>query len=194
MAGTKGQVITVALATTGARADEHLLGEMLQYHTSLTGLSVKEVVADAKYGTITNYALLQQSGMTPFIPPRQRISQPRGVWGKDHFRYLKEEDIFLCPAGVRMKHFTSRNSTQRVAYKVERGVCVNCEFRKQCAPSGRARTISRPFKQRLVEKAKEMLSSPRGKELLLQRKISAEGVFAWAKELHGLRRIRFMGR
>ena len=45
-----------------------------------------------------------------------------------------------------------------------------------------------------MEEAKERLSSPRGRELLLQRKVSAEGVFAWAKELHGLRRTRFMGR
>jgi hypothetical protein len=45
-----------------------------------------------------------------------------------------------------------------------------------------------------VDEAKERLSSPRGKGLLLQRKINAEGVFAWAKELHGLRRTRFMGR
>jgi len=80
------------------------------------------------------------------------------------------------------------------AYKVERGVCVSCKFREQCAPSGRERTISRPFEQKLVEEAKERLSSPRGQELLLQRKVSAEGVFASAKELHGLRRTRFMGR
>ena len=45
-----------------------------------------------------------------------------------------------------------------------------------------------------MDKAKERLSSPRGQGLLLQRKVSAEGVFALAKELHGLRRTRFMGR
>ena len=194
VAGAKGQVITAAMATTGAKADEHLLGDMLRYHSSLSGLPVKEIVADAKYGTMTNYEFLQRAGITAFIPPRQRISQPRGVWGKDRFRYLREEDVFLCPAGMRMKHFTRRNSTQRVAYKVERGVCVSCEFREQCAPSGRERTISRLFEQKLVEEAKERLSSPRGQELLLQRKVSAEGVFASAKELHGLRRTRFMGR
>ena len=46
VACAKGQVSTAALATTGAKPDEHLLREMLQYHSKLTNLPVKEVVAD----------------------------------------------------------------------------------------------------------------------------------------------------
>ena len=47
VAGAKGQVITAALATTGAKPDEHLLAKTLHYHGKLTNLPVKEVVADA---------------------------------------------------------------------------------------------------------------------------------------------------
>jgi hypothetical protein len=46
----------------------------------------------------------------------------------------------------------------------------------------------------LVEEAKARLSSSTGEELLKQRKTRVEGVFALGKELHGLRRTRFMGR
>ncbi|MGB3904919.1 MAG: IS1182 family transposase [Anaerolineae bacterium] len=194
VAGRRGQVITAAVATTGAKADEHLLGEMLWHHRRLSGLAVREVVADAKYGTMANYAFLDQAGMTAFIPSRQRVAGPRGIWGKDRFRYLEEEDVFLCPAGIRMKRFARRPSTRRVSYRVERGACVECRFREQCTPSGGDRTISRPFDQKLVDEAKERLSSPLGQLLLRQRKVRAEGVFALAKELHGLRRTRFKGR
>ena len=93
-----------------------------------------------------------------------------------------------------MKRFAHRASTQRVSYRVTQEACKGCQFREQCTPAGQDRTISHFFDQKLVEEAKERLSSPRGQELLLQRKVSAEGVFAWAKELHGLRRTRFMGR
>jgi IS5 family transposase len=79
VAGTKGQVITAALATTGVKRDEHLLKEMLQYHSRLTNLPVKEVVAEAKYGTMANYKFLDKTGMTAFIPPRQRMWGPRGI-------------------------------------------------------------------------------------------------------------------
>jgi IS5 family transposase len=194
VAGGRGQVITAAVATTGAKADEHLLGEMLRHHSRLSGLPVREVVADAKYGTIANYVSLHRAGMTAFIPPRQRILGPGGIWGKDRFRYLEEQDIFLCPAGMPMKRFANRASTHRVSYRVERGACVDCRFRERCTPSGQDRTISRFFDQKLVEEAKERLSSPPGQELLKQRKVRAEGVFALAKELHGLRRTRLKGR
>ena len=93
-----------------------------------------------------------------------------------------------------MKRFARRASTKRISYRVTQGACKGCWFKEQCAPIGQERTISRFFDQNLVDEAKERLSSPRGQELLLQRRISAEGVFAWAKELHGLRRTRFMGR
>ena len=83
VAGTKGQVITAALATTGSKPDEHLLMEMLAYHKKLTNLQAKEVVADAKYGTMANYEFLNETGMTAFIPPRQRLRGPGGIWGND---------------------------------------------------------------------------------------------------------------
>jgi transposase len=194
VAGAKGQVITAALATTGTKPDEHLLRDMLAYHKRLTNLPVTEVVADAKYGTMINYGFLEKSGMTAFIPPRQRLRGPKGIWGSDHFCYQREQDLFVCPAGVPMKRFAHRASTRRVSYRVTRGACKDCQLKQQCTPTGQSRTISRFFDQRLVDEAKERLSSPRGKELLLQRKVSAEGVFAWAKELHGLRRTRFMGK
>ena len=38
VAGKGGQVITVAVTTTGAKADEHLLGEMLWQHARLSRL------------------------------------------------------------------------------------------------------------------------------------------------------------
>ena len=74
VAGRRGQVITAAVATTGTKADEHRLGEMLWHHRRLSRLVAREVLADAKYGTMANYAYLDQAGMTAFIPSRQRVA------------------------------------------------------------------------------------------------------------------------
>jgi hypothetical protein len=182
------------MVTTGARSDEHQLADVLAYHKKLTSLPVREVVADAKYGTIANYELLNRAGMIAFIPPRERMLGAKGTWGKDRFRYLQEQDLFLCPSGMPMKRFAHRASTRRISYRVAKGICLSCQFKEQCTPTGQSRTISRFFDQKLVEEAKARLLSPRGEELLKQRKVRVEGVFALGKELHGLRRTRFMGR
>ncbi|MFQ6059334.1 MAG: transposase [Anaerolineae bacterium] len=194
VAGKRGQVITAAVATTGATADEHLLGEMLWAHRPLSKLPIPELVADAKYGTATNYLYLHKAGIRAFIPPRRYGHQASGVWGRGRFCWLTEEDAFLCPAGRRLRRFTNVTTTRRIGYRAPKGSCADCRFRAQCAPSGRERTIHRLWEQDLVEAALELTASPLGQQRLAERKVWAEGVFGLAKELHGLRRTRFKGR
>jgi hypothetical protein len=67
-------------------------------------------------------------------------------------------------------------------------------LRERCTSSGQDRTIGCLFDQKLVDEGKERLSEPIGQELLKQRKVRTEGVFALTKELPGLRRTRFIGR
>lgn len=194
VAGRKGQVITAAVATTEAKADEHLLDEMLWHHSRLSRLPAKEAVADAKYGTTANYLSLHQAGIAAFIPPTRFGHQHQGIWGRERFRWLPEEDTFLCPAGQRLRRNSNMIPTRRVRYQPPKGSCVACPYRASCAPSGRERSVHRSWGQELVEAALARTASPLGKERLVERKVRIEGVFALAKELHGLRRTRFKGR
>ena len=194
VAGKKGLVVTAAIATTGIAGEEHLLNDVLKSHTQHTGIPVKEVVADTRYGMLANYVSLDQAGIAAFIPPHQRTNGVNGFWGQDHFQYVQEQDIFLCPAGKVMKRFGKWPIKKRVVYRCESGVCQTCQLRKRCTPYGNPRTVTRLFDQRLVEEAKARLDSPVGKELIRQRKIRIEGIFALGKEIHGLRRTRLMGR
>ncbi|MFH1560372.1 MAG: transposase [Chloroflexota bacterium] len=192
VAGKKGQVITAAVA------DEHLLGEVLWHHRRLSHLPPRDVVADAKYGTMAilprKDLYLHQAGIRAFIPSRHHKRGHRGVWWRDHFQYLPDEDVFLCPDGKRMMPFTRRDSTRRIGYRVEKGTCKSCSFREQCSPSWRERTISRFYDHELIDEAEERVISTPGRWLLHERKVRSEGAFALAEELHGLRRTRFVGR
>ena len=64
----------------------------------------------------------------------------------------------------------------------------------QIAAAASLQVIIGQLVQKLMDEAKERLSSPLGQQLHQQRKVRVEGVFAWAQELHGLRRTRFKGR
>ena len=194
LAGRRGQVITAAVATTGAEADEHLLAEVLWQHRRLSRLSVPEVVADAKYGTGPNYLYLDQAGIPASIPSTRFGNQHTGIWGREHFQWLPEEDAFLCATGQKLKRHSNLTDTQRVRYQAPKGACAACPFRSQCAPSGRARALHRSWALDLVEAAQERMASPLGKRRLAERKTRIEGTFGLAKELHGLRRTRFRGR
>jgi len=192
--GKRGLVVTAAIATTGIAGEEHFLNDVLRCHTRYTGMPVIEAVADTRYGTLANYVSLDQAGIAAFIPPHERTNGVSGFWGKDHFRYVPEQDIYLCPAGKTMKRFREWLGKKRVIYRCEPGTCQACPLNQQCTPYGNLRTVTRFFDQRLIEEAKARIENPLGRELIRQRKTRIEGIFALGKELHGLRRTRLMGR
>jgi len=194
VSGKNGLVVTAAIATTGITGEEHLLNDVLRCHTRYTGMQVKEAVADTRYGMLANYVSLDQAGITAFIPPHERTNGINGFWGKDHFRYVPEQNIYICPAEKTMKPSGMCESKKRVIYRCEHGTCQACHLNRRCTPYGHSRNITRFVDQRLVEEARARLDNPVGKELMRQRKIRIEGIFALGKELHGLRRTRLMGR
>jgi hypothetical protein len=182
------------VATTGAAADEHLLGEVLWQHRRLSRLGVPEVVADAKYGTTANFLYLGRLGIPAIIPTTRFGNMRKDIWGREHFQWLPDEEAYRCPAGQKLKRYANQQNSRRILYRAPRGSCAACAFRELCTPSGRERTIGRSWGQEFVEAAEERLASPVGKQRLVERKIYAEGAFGLAKELHGLRRTRFKGR
>jgi transposase len=194
VAGRRGQVITAAVATTGAEADEHLLPDVLWHHRRLSKQAISAAVADAKYGTTLNYLHLEHAGIPAFIPTTRFGNQHTGIWGREHFQWLPDEDAFLCPAGERLQRNSNMQGTQRVRYQAPKGSCAPCPFRAQCAPSGIARSLHRSWALDLVEAAQQRVASPLGIRRLIERKTYIEGTFGLAKELHGLRRTRFRGR
>ncbi len=193
VAGTRGQVITAIVASTGADADEHYLADVLWQHRRLSHLTVSEVVADAKYGTAFNYEHLEHAGITAFIPSTRFGHPHTGIWGYERFQWLADEDVYVCPAGERLRRAGRMEATHRIRYQAPRGVCEGCPFRAQCAPSGRSRSLHRQLVQHLIEAATERTASPLGKRRLRERQVRVEGTFGLAKELHGLRRTRFKG-
>jgi hypothetical protein len=192
--GWRGQVITAAVATTGATADEHLLTEVLWQHRRLSRLGIPAVVADAKYGTGPNYLYLDKSGIPAFIPTTRFGNQHTGIWGREHFTWLAEEDSFLCAAGQKLRRYANLVRTKRVQYRPPKGACLSCAFRSQCAPSGVERALHRSWALDLVEAAQDRLAGAKGRRRMAERKTRIEGIFGLAKELHGLRRTRFKGR
>ena len=121
-------------------------------------------------------------------------TEAKGRFGKQDFVYAAEDDVYLCPAGERLRRHTQVRGTQRVQYRAPRGSCSTCVYRTQCTPSGRERTLHRSWAQAFVDANEERLASPLGKQRLVERQIYVEGSFGLAKELHGLRRTRFKGR
>jgi transposase len=189
------RVITAAVVTPGATADEYLLEELLWRHRQRVGRLPRHVVADRRYGTFHHYRYLAELGIQAAIAQRLgKRRNPGGAWNIHHFRYDAEADTYICPAGQMLHRRKVRPSTRTILYKAPLGVCQACQFRSQCSPSGKERGLSRSFDRGFLEQAQRWLETEEGKRRLGQRKVYVETVFAIAKDRHGMRRAQWRGK
>jgi len=189
--GGSARIITAVAATGGARADEHLLLGLLAEHEHLVGRP-REIVADGKYATATNYRILKVKGITPVIPPRAGPGSRSGL-GRENFDYDKARDSFICPTG----HILARSSDLRgtKTYRSRKADCAGCELKGAClSESGKRKTVIRAPSEQIFSWARRMLESPRAAELRRRRGSWSETAFAEAKSFHGMGKARFRGR
>ena len=84
--GGRARIITARDVTPGDIADEFLLDRLRKEHEGTTGCAVREVVADAKYGTHDNDQTLEAAGIKASIPPHLASDQHRPM-PREQFTY-----------------------------------------------------------------------------------------------------------
>ncbi len=65
------------------------------------------VVADSKYGTIDNFLARYDKGIRARMPGLSSSAsvreEKRGIFTETRFRYDRERDIYICPAGQELR-------------------------------------------------------------------------------------------
>lgn len=105
------------------------------------GLPLLAVLADAGYSNGVNYALLEQQGITPWIP----------VFGKykpliEGFPYDPQTDQLTCPAGKTLPlktYDTNADGGLQKIYRAPYQACQHCPRKGTCAPKSKCRQITR---------------------------------------------------
>src|SRR5215831_12871210 len=71
-----------------------------------------DVVADRGYFNSKEILACEEAGITVTLPkPMTSNSKAEGRFGKQDFRYLAEQDVYICPAGERLTyHFTNEEN------------------------------------------------------------------------------------
>lgn len=195
--GGHARVITAIEVTPGEVADAELLDRLCKEHEGMAGCRLREVVADATYGTYASYRLLEGRAIRPSIPilgsAWDRRALPRTL-----FRYDHGADCYWCPAGQVLKR-QGVSRTARVGggviYRASPQACGACAQKAACCGTAKARTICRAIQDDgLLERVRTHLRTPRACRSISQRKCWAETVMAELKERHGLRRCGLRSR
>jgi len=191
------RVILDTHVTTGARHDNQPYLQQLQRIEERYSLTIHEAIADRGYGSAAIIRELTEQGKRTFIPLWSgRVGKSKHL--KSGLVYEKEHDRFQCPEG---KYLTASSSLYEnyKRYVSSSADCQACSQASDCTAkrtksSLHKRFVLRSLDQDLFEEVQTRMHDPVFRQKMSERMWKIEGLFAEAKQNHGLSRARYRGR
>jgi transposase len=179
--------------------DAGLLAPMLLRAEQLLGQALAALLADTAYAGGADLAAAARAGVRLYAPLPCEGKKAKQI-PKSQFRWLGEEQTYVCPQGHRLR-LESQGKAKRSgpeavvlsSYRCPPEHCRRCPLRASCTPNPEAgRTISRGEHEGLIEALRARMATAEAKELYRLRSQTVELVNADWKQHRKLR--RFSGR
>ena len=164
------------------------------------------LIADAGYGSEENYAYLEERQIPAFVKyntfhyEHKKTSKKLKPYRVENFRYSPENDQYYCPQEKPLIYQYTKEYTTQNGYKSFRRVyectdCQACAVKADCTRAKYNRQIHIGVElQRMKKTARELLLSPRGRQMRSLRPIEVEAVFGRLKHNWGFRRFLLRGK
>ena len=167
--------------------------ELLEEIEERLGHLPKYMGFDAGYHSASIAHLLETKGIQGVIGYRRHTHKGEH-YGKYRFRYDPYFDTYRCPEGKHLYWKTTTREGYR-QYISDRRDCAGCPRRTACFGEKAARRmVTRHVWQDALDEVTAFTKTPQGSRLYSWRKETIERSFAEAKENHGLRYARMLGR
>jgi transposase len=191
------RVILDTHVTTGARHDNQPYLEQLQRIRDRYKVTIGEAIADRGYGSAAIIEALQGQEIETYIPLFHQGSG-RNSGTAPGLVYEPEADRFRCPEGKYL-HSSSALYENYKRYSSSSADCRNCPQASICPAKTRKaaplqRFVLRSLDQDLFDQVQARMVEPEFRKKLSERMWKSEGLFAEAKQNHGLARARYRGR
>jgi transposase len=180
--------LIVAHEVVNVGNDRGQLAEMSQKAKAVLGAEHLDVVADRGYFDSEEILACDRAGITVTLPkPMTSRAKAQGRFGKQDFRYLADEDVYICPADLRLtyRYTNEENGLARRHYWTN--VCQACPIKEQCT-TGKERRISRWEHEHVLEAVQRRLDE--NPQAMRQRRETVEHPFgtlkAWMGATHFL--------
>ncbi len=139
---TKHHLI-VAHEVTNKGTDKSLLSHMAKRTKAALETDALEVVADRGYFKSEEILACAEAGITVTLPkPQTSGSKARGQFVKPDFRYVADDDVYLCPAGERLVYHFTNVEAGLAMRRYWSKACPTCTIKNQCT-TARERRVRR---------------------------------------------------
>ncbi len=159
--------------------DRAQLVPMGQQAKQALGVDELDVIADRGYFSADQIKECADAGIVPTLPkPQTSSNRKKGMFVKADFRYVAEEDAYICPAGETLNWHYVTEEAGLVVSRYWTTVCGSCPLKSQCT-TGKERRISRWEHEHLVEDMQQRLDEH--PDAMRQRRETVEHPFGTIK-------------
>ena len=113
----------------------------------------RQATGNRKYGTEENVVAIEREQIHAYIPSPD-LDHRREFFSSERFRYEAERDIYVCPAGKKLR-FDRPHSTERSRrYRARAKDCNHCPLKAKCPPSKQGRTLCRSVDETCLDQVR----------------------------------------
>src|SRR6266853_6270158 len=175
--------LIVTHEVTNVGADRSQLATVAKDAKAALQMEKLEAVADRGYFNGEEILACEEAGITVALPkPMTSNSKAEGRFGKQDFRYVAEEDVYICPAGERLTYHYSNEENGLVLRRYWTTACQSCAIKHSCT-TAKERRITRWEHEHILEAVQRRLDEH--PEKMRQRRETVEHPFGTIKARMG---------
>ena len=179
-------IITHEVSNRGS--DRSQLSPVAKEAKAILEVENLDAVADRGYFNSEEILACEEAGITVTLPkPMTSNAKAEGRFGKQDFRYVAEQDVYICPAGERLAYSFTTEDKGLVLRGYATRACQNCAIKNVCT-TAKQRLISRWEHEHVLEAVQRRLDEH--PEKMRQRRETVEHPFgtikAWMGATHFL--------
>jgi transposase len=164
-------------------SDRAQLSPMAKAAKAVLAVEKLDAVADRGYFSGEEILACDNAGVTVTLPkPMTSGMMARGRFGKQDFRYVADEDVYICPAGETLPYRYTNEEDGLILRRYWTNACQSCPIKKNCT-SGKERRITRWEHEHVLEAVQRRLDQH--PEKMRQRRETVEHPFGTIKARMG---------
>jgi transposase len=175
--------LIVTHEVTNVGNDRSQLSHMAKQTKATLEADELDVVADRGYFNGEEILACDEAGITVTLPkPMTSGNKARGRFVKADFRYLADEDVYICPAGERLKYYYTNEEKGLMLRRYWTNACRTCAIKHRCT-TGVQRRITRWQHEHVLEAVQRRLDE--NPQAMRQRRETVEHPFGTIKARMG---------
>jgi len=187
--GGRERIILHCLVTPGDVMENQPFLDQFRRTLFRRKLHPKRAIADTTYGTAEIIGAVEDAGIAMYTPLPD-WDRPYRYFPTSRFTYDAEEDVYRCPNNEILRLRWTDEKRQLKQYRARPAACKACPLREQCTANKQGRIVYRSCHAELLDRVRARHGTPAYERAMWKRSIWLEGLFAEAKQWHGLHRFR----